>query len=46
MKSLISIFQGFSSSIGSFHFVGGAGRWAIVLSSLDGFLMFPNFLES
>ena len=46
MKGLISIFQEFSSRIGSFHFAGGAGRWAIVLSGLDGFLMFPNFLGS
>ena len=29
----------------SFHFSGGAGRWAIILWGLDTFLIFPNFLR-
>ena len=32
-KSLISIFQEFSSSIDNFHFGGAAGRWAFSCSA-------------
>ena len=46
-KSLISIFQEFSSSIDkTFILGGGAGHWAIILCSLDSLLIFPNFLRS
>ena len=30
----------------SFHFARGTGSWAIILWSLDTFLIFPNFLRS
>ena len=48
-KGLISVFQGFSASIGKAFILagggGGAGRWAIILWGLDTFLIFPNFLS-
>ena len=38
-RGLISVFQGFSASVGgAFSFFGGAGRWDIVLCGLGTFL--------
>ena len=49
-KSLISVFQEFSASISKAFILvwrwGGAGHWAIIMSGLDTFLIFPNFLRS
>ena len=52
-KYLISIFQGFSASIGGALVLAvgwgggvGAGRGAIILWGLGSFLMSPNFLRS
>ena len=50
-KSLISVFREFSASISKVFILvwtggGGAGHWAVILSGLDTFLIFPNFLRS
>ena len=46
---LVSVFRGFSTSVGgAFILAGGgvAGRGAIILWGLDTFVIFPNFLRS
>ena len=50
MGGLIAIFWDFFANAGEIFILaggrgGGAGRWAIILWSLDTFLIFPIFLS-
>ena len=45
-RGLISVFRGFSASVGGAFFLAGAGCWAIILCGFENFLIFSNFLRS